>query len=180
MAYDLTAEGMEELSTMLEKLEDEAPAVAARALYEGAKVMQGAFFQEIENVQTEPFKYARNGETRLPSPEEKEILHQAGVGIAKFDKNGVEMNTAVGFNQDGYADVNWGHMSSQARTNYKNKVGRYGEQLTSRFVKLTGGGKGEGNKKPVGVIANAINSGTITANGIYSKPVQIKLDFHAQ
>ena len=38
-----------------------------------------------------------------------------------------------------------------------------------------------GNKLvPIPKIANAINSGTITANGIYSKPVQIKLGFHAQ
>ena len=160
MPFEMKIDGMAEVSELLEKLDKRAPAVAAKALYEGAAVMQKAIRREMDKIKTEPFKYARNGETRLPSPEEKEILENAGIGVAKFDRNGVEIDTSVGFNQSGYADVNLGHMSSQARTNYKNVQGKYGEHFSSKFAKKIGAGQGEGNKKPVGVIANAINSGT--------------------
>ena len=36
MAYELKVDGMAEISEMLSKLEEAAPAVAAEALYEGA------------------------------------------------------------------------------------------------------------------------------------------------
>ena len=160
MAYKMDIDGMSELSQLLDKLEQQAPAVAAQALYEGAGEMMTGIRKEIAAIKTEPFKYAKNGEMRLPSPEEKAILEQAGVGVAKFDKNGTEVDTSVGFNQSGYADVSWNHMSSQARTNYKNVMGKYGEHYQSKFAKMIGVGKGAGNKKPIGVIANAINSGT--------------------
>jgi len=45
-----------------------------------------------------------NGQ-RLPSPEEKEIVLQASAGIARFDKNGLEVNTSVGFRNAGYAEL---------------------------------------------------------------------------
>ena len=160
MPYEMKVDGMAEISEVLSKMEEKAPAVAAKALYEGAAVMSKAIFKAMDSIKTAPFKYAKNGEQRLPSPEEKEILDQVGVGIAKFDKNGAEVDTSVGLDVREYADVAWNHMSSQARTNYKAKVGKRGEQLTSHYVKLTGGGKGLGNKKPVGAVANAINSGT--------------------
>lgn len=139
MAYEMKTDGMEDISKMLENLEDAAPRAASRALYRGAGVMRDEIARGIEGIRTAPFKFAKSGETRLPSPEEKAVLQQAGVGIAKFDKNGTEVGTSVGFGKDGYADVSWNHMRSGARTNYKSD--------------------GQ-SQKPVAVIANAINSGT--------------------
>lgn len=136
MQYSIDTEGMAEISEMLAKMEQGAEGAAARGLYEGAKVMADTLKQQIEGIRTAPFRYARPGEMRLPSPEEKAILEEAGIGVAKFDKNGTEVETSVGFNQSGYAQVSWNHMSRSARTN------------------------SESHQKPVGVIANAINSGT--------------------
>lgn len=106
MAYTMKAEGMEGISEMLSALEEKAPAVAARALYEGAGVMAGAVNEAAAAIKTEPFKWAARsrGETRLPSPEEKEIV-LAAAGIAKFDKNGSEVETSVGFKNAGYAEL---------------------------------------------------------------------------
>ena len=39
----------------------------------------------------------------LPSPEEKAIVVEAGAGIAKFSKNGSEVDTSVGYRNSGYA-----------------------------------------------------------------------------
>ena len=161
MAYTLKVDGMAEISETLSKLEESAPAAAAHALYKGAGIVAKAIIKEMDSIQTAPFKYAKNGEKRLPSPEEKDVLLQAGVGIAKFDKDGLEMDTSVGFNSSGYANVNFGHMSSSARTNYKSgpmfKGRTVNASSTLRFAGVTEKGQ---NAKPIGVIANAINSGT--------------------
>lgn len=107
MAYTMKAEGMDEVSRMLSELEDKAPAVAARALYKGAGLMADAVNQGVASIKTEPFRWAAKsrGETRLPSPEEKEIVQTAAAGIAKFDKNGSEVETSVGFKNAGYAEL---------------------------------------------------------------------------
>ena len=141
MPYYIKTEGMDELIQKLEKAGDRALGVGARALYKGAGVVADAISSGARSIATEPFKYAGGGTKRKPSPEEKAILNAAGAaGIAKFDKNGLSVNTAVGYNRSGYAQVDWNHMSNKARTKYKIKGG--------------------GNAKPVAVIANAINSGT--------------------
>ena len=105
MAYQMKVDGMSEISELLSQMEEKAPAVAARALYDGAGIMADEIRKGTETIKTAPFQYARNG-TRLPSPEEKEIVTQAAVGIAKFDKNGTEVDTSVGFRQSGYAELN--------------------------------------------------------------------------
>ena len=161
MARESGNEGLEEISKMLEELEDRAPAIAAMGLYDGAHEMSQAVLSEMGRVKTAPFHYAKPGETRLPSPEEKEILMQAGVGVAKFDKNGTEISTSVGLNPEDYADVNWNHMSSQARTNYKAQTFKGKANMTTSTLKAAGVYKrGQQNRKPVGAVANAINSGT--------------------
>ena len=161
MPFYMKIDGMAEISEQLSKLEERAPAVAAKALYEGAAVMQKALRKEMDAIKTAPFKYAKNGEQRLPSPEEKEILEQAGIGVAKFDKNGVEIDTSVGFNQSGYADVNWNHMNSNARTNYKAQRFKGKDSMTTSTLKAAGKYKrGVQNRKPIGAVANSINSGT--------------------
>jgi len=103
MGFELKIDGMAEISEQLSKLETEAPAIAAKALYEGAGVMADSMQKGVATIRTAPFQYARDGQTRMPSPEEKAIVEQAAVGIAKFDKNGTEVNTSVGFRNAGYA-----------------------------------------------------------------------------
>lgn len=104
MPYEMKVDGMEELSKVLDELGEAAPAAAASALYEGAGLMAEEIRKGAEAIRTEPFRYTRDG-TRLPSPEEKEIVLAAGAGIAKFDKNGTEVNTSVGYRASGYADL---------------------------------------------------------------------------
>ena len=174
MAYTMKLEGAEELSKLLTELGDKAPVVASMSLYEGAGKMADAVSAEARSIRTAKFKWAKPGTYRLPSPEEKQILMENGaMGIAEFDKNGSEINTAVGYTRSGYAAVDWNHMNSSARTNYK-EVAFKGKSIaassTLRFVRRSGQaekygysssiGHGAQNRKPVGVIANAINSGT--------------------
>ena len=161
MAMTAKISGMEEISKMLDELGDAAQSVASLALYEGAGVMAKAVNEAALSIRTAPFKYAKPGETRLPSPEEKQILLENGaMGIAKFDQNGAEVNKSVGYNSSGYADVNWNHMSGKARTNYKAFRLKGHDSNASSFLKAIGRGKGAQNQKPIGVIANSINSGT--------------------
>ena len=161
MPYSMKVDGMEEISETLSKLHDSAPGVAARALYEGAHIMNEEIWKEMEKIKTAPFKFAKSGEKRLPSPEEKEALVSAGIGVAKFDKNGTEVNTSVGFNEAGYVNVKFKHMSAQARTNYKSYRLKGHDSNSTSFLRALGKStKGLQDQKPLGVIANAINSGT--------------------
>lgn len=106
MPYEMKASGLEEISEMLEKLETEAPKAAAKALYKGAGEMARAITSAIDSIQTAPFRFASGGDTRLPSPQEKAVLKAAGgLGIAKFSKNGTEIDTSVGFGKSGYAEM---------------------------------------------------------------------------
>lgn len=104
--YQAKTDGMEEISEMLSRMEDAAPKAAAKALYEGAGIMADEITKGAQSIKTAPFRYAGGGTTRLPSPEEKEIVLQAGAGIAKFSDNGTEIDTSVGYRNSGYADLN--------------------------------------------------------------------------
>jgi hypothetical protein len=163
MAYTMKTEGLEAVENLLNELGDEARHVAAFALYDGAAVMVKGVMAAARSIKTAPFKYAKTGQTRLPSPEEKQILLENGaMGISRFDKDGNGFQTSVGFNDNGYAAVNWNHMSSKGRTNYKDYhlAGRKSPVTSSGVAKSLGLGRRIQNVKPVGVIANAINSGT--------------------
>lgn len=103
MAYQLQVDGMAELSEMLDQMEQQAPAVAAKALYDGAGLMAEEINKGVKTIKTAPFKFKK--ETRLPSPEEKEIIEAAAAGIAKFNKDGTEVDTSVGFRNAGYAEL---------------------------------------------------------------------------
>jgi len=103
MPITAKVEGMQEISEMLSKLEQDAPAAAAAGLYDGAGVMAAEISKSADAIQTAPFHYAKFI-TRDPSPEEKAAVQNA-VGIAKFDRNGSEVNTSVGYGNSGYADV---------------------------------------------------------------------------
>lgn len=103
----MKVDGIEELSEMLTAMEERAPAVASKALYEGAGIMADEIRKGAASIRTAPFKWASSsrGETRLPSPEELEIVQEAAAGIAKFNKNGTEVDTSVGFRNAGYAKL---------------------------------------------------------------------------
>lgn len=106
MAMTIKTEGLTEVSEMLTQLGKQAEDVAAGSLYDGAGIVADAFTQAVRNIQTAPFKYAPPGRTRLPSPEEKAAL-MGKSGIARFDKNGSEVDTIIGISgAAGYADVN--------------------------------------------------------------------------
>ncbi len=103
MAWSMSATGLDELGSMLGKLADGAEDVASYSLYEGAAVMAGAFAGAAGSIRTEPFTHKKA--KRLPSPEEKAAV--AGkTGIAKFNKNGTEVDTIVGLAKNaGYVQL---------------------------------------------------------------------------
>lgn len=103
MAMTMQVEGIEELSRKLTALEDKAEEVASRSLYDGAGVMANAYTQAVNSIGAAPFRYAVF-QKRAPSFEEKAAL-QGKTGIARFDKNGGEVNTAVGFGGSGYVNI---------------------------------------------------------------------------
>lgn len=103
MAYELKVDGMVEISELLSKLEEAAPAIAAEALYEGAGTMSAAINSAAESIKTGPG--STREEARYATPEEKAAVLAAGAGIAKFDKTGTEVNTSVGYKSAGYAVI---------------------------------------------------------------------------
>ena len=103
MAINMKVEGLLGLSEQLAQLGEDAQSVASSALYEGAGIMATEIKNGAEGIKTAPFHFAVFG-TREPSPEEKEAILGA-VGIAKFEKNGAEVNTSVGYGNTGYAMV---------------------------------------------------------------------------
>ena len=107
MGFDMKTDGMAEISKALSQMDEQAPRVAAQGLYKGAGIMAEEIGRGAQSIRTAPFQYVQEGKTRLPSPEEKEIVVDAGrVGIAKFESNGTEINTSVGYRNAGYAELN--------------------------------------------------------------------------
>lgn len=161
MAFRMDVTGMGDLIKSLDKLGEKAQGAASLALYEGARVVADAVSSAVRGIATEPFKYAKGGRKRLPSPEEKEAIVGAAHGVAKFRKRIMKVDTSVGFNHAGYADVHFNQMSSKARTNYKAFAFKGHESNATSFLKAAGQYKGGmQNQKPIGAIAGAINSGT--------------------
>ena len=152
MPYTLKVTGLEEIQEKLEEAGDRAMGIAARALYDGAGVVADAIRNGAKRIRTAPFKYAKNGEKRLPSPEEKAMLTNSRYGVAKFRKTAINVQTSVGFQNSGYAKITWNHAKTSAsRTKYKQgKLGR-----------MVHASQGTGaSMKPVPLITNSINSGT--------------------
>lgn len=144
MPYKVDTSGLTELGQMLRALREAAPGVAAKALYDGAGIVADAVSRESKGIRTSPFKYAYGGAQRKPSPEEKAILETAGVGIAKFRKNGVEVNTVVGYDDSGYVEVPYKPRNDKRKQFYRTSYKSQGGKLA----------------KAAPQIANAINSGT--------------------
>jgi hypothetical protein len=107
MAITMNIEGLAELSEQLAQLGEKAQGVAALGLYEGAGIMAEEIKRGADTIRTEEFHYAVFPAVtqRLPTPEEKAIVQEAGAGIAKFRKNGSEVDTSVGYRNAGYAEL---------------------------------------------------------------------------
>ena len=101
----LRMDGMDQLTGKLEQLGEKAAKVAAEALYEGAGVVADAVSRGVQGIRTEPFRYAKDGQKRKPSPEEKAILMAARKGVSKFRNNGTSVQTSVGMQKAGYAQL---------------------------------------------------------------------------
>ena len=106
MAFKIQVTGFDELTRKFGKLPENAAKVAAEALYEGAGVVADKVSSAVQGIATEPFKYAKGGRKRKPSPEEKAIVAGAKHGVAKFRKTGVSVQTSVGYQNAGYASLN--------------------------------------------------------------------------
>jgi len=106
MPFSIQWEGADELLRKMDKLPEKAAKIAAKALYEGAGVMADAVSQAVHGIATENFQYAAGGRKRLPSPEEKAILEKAKHGVARFRNDGTKIQTSIGFDNSGYAELN--------------------------------------------------------------------------
>ena len=104
MGYTMKTEGLDDLSKMLNQLGEQAGKVAAVGLYDGAGVMAGEVKNQAERIRASKFHYGVFV-TRDPSHEEKAAVVNAGAGVAKFDKNGGEVNTSVGYSNAGYVEI---------------------------------------------------------------------------
>lgn len=155
MPFTLEWSGADELLRKMDRLPDKAAKIAAEALYEGADVMADAVSRAVQGIATEEFHYAKGGETRMPSPEEKAIVMNQRRGISKFKNNGTVISTKVGVSSDGYSKITWNHAKSGIRTKYK--IGPGGKATGSQSQE----GKSSGlSAKPVAVIINSIEHGT--------------------
>ena len=105
MAFTMNTSGMDELTKRLGKLGVKAQEIASLSLYEGAGVMADAVSQAVHGIVTEPFRYGTSANRRKPSPEEKAILENARKGVAKFRKSVDRVDTSVGMQNSGYADL---------------------------------------------------------------------------
>ena len=106
MAFRMDVTGMGELIRKLDQLGEKAQDAASLALYEGARVVADSVSGAVENIATEPFRYAGSGQKRKPSPEEKALLTGANHGVAKFRKGITKVDTSVGYQNSGYGQIN--------------------------------------------------------------------------
>ena len=105
MAFTMNVSGMDELMRKMDQLGEKAQDAASAALYEGAGVAADAVSQAVAGIATEPFRYVGNGKRRKPSPEEKAVLMNARIGVAKFRKTPMNVNTSVGMQSSGYGEL---------------------------------------------------------------------------
>ena len=106
MAFRLEVTGMDELLRKMDQLGEKGRDCASLALYEGARVAADAVGSAVQGIATEPFKYAKGGQKRMPSPEEKAVLTGARHGVSKFRKSLTKVDTSVGYQNSGYGTIN--------------------------------------------------------------------------
>lgn len=104
MAITMKIEGLAALGEQLTQLGEKAGSVASMGLYDGAGIMAQEINNGANSIRTGPG--ASRTDARYATPEEKAIVVAAGAGIAKFNKNGSEVQTSIGFRNSGYAQLN--------------------------------------------------------------------------
>jgi hypothetical protein len=104
MAGSMKTSGTEELIAMLGRLGNEAPRIAAYALYEGAGVVADAYKSAVGSIMTTSRRRHKEPGGRLPTKEEKAML-QGATGVSKFHKDIDSVDTLVGA-AEGYGSLN--------------------------------------------------------------------------
>lgn len=103
MPGGISTNGTAELEEMLNRLGESAYKVGKAALYEGAKVVADSYTAAVKSIAVSARRWHNEPGGRLPTREERDSL---GIGIAKFQENGLdEVSTIVGV-PDGYTTVN--------------------------------------------------------------------------
>ena len=156
MAINMKVEGLLGLSEQLAQLGEDAQSVASSALYEGAGIMATEIQNGAEGIKTAPFHFAVFG-TREPSPEEKEAILGA-VGIAKFEKNGAEVNTSVGYGNTGYAMVAGKRKAIAQIANAINSGTSFMNKQPFVRKAATSGGKRQGKRSPRALKTSSMRS----------------------
>ena len=110
MAMTMNTEGLDDVSAMLAALGNKAEETASAALYDGAGVVADALTRAVSSIYAEPQRKKNQPPAktpaRWPTPEEKAAL-EGKIGIAKFSRNGSEVDTVVGVTgASGYAVIN--------------------------------------------------------------------------
>jgi len=105
MARDLQVTGLDEFGQLLEDAGSHALGIAKGSLFEGAAVVADAMRASLNQIKTEPFRWASENDKRYPSPEEKAAVMAAKYGIARFAGSGAEVNTIVGVAGSGYVHL---------------------------------------------------------------------------
>lgn len=101
MPAKIEVTGLDEMLKKVEETGKHAQGIAAKALYVGAGIVADGITKAAGGIQTET--NPPRDRKRLPTPKEKADLLAAGAaGIARFDKNGIEVNTVVGYANKGY------------------------------------------------------------------------------
>jgi HK97 gp10 family phage protein len=155
MAYTMKVEGLEEISEQLNKLGEKAQGIASLGLYEGAGVMSEEINKAADGIKTAPFHYAVFI-TRDPSPEEKAVVLAGGAGIAKFNKNGSEVNTSIGYARAGYAELNGKQVPIPKIANAINSGTSFMKKQPF-FRKAVSSGTGKASEKIIKKIEEAID-----------------------
>lgn len=105
MAISFQVTGLDELLAQFDQVGRKAGEIAAQGLFDGAGIAADNLSAAIDGIQTEPFHYAKDGEKRLPSPEEKAAVQRARHGVARFRNNGTSVQTSIGLQNSGYTKL---------------------------------------------------------------------------
>ena len=110
MAMTIKTDGLTEVGEMLAKLGEKAQDVATGALFDGAGIVADAMKAAANSIHAEPQRKKNpkpeKTPARWPTPEEKAAV-QSRIGIARFNKDGGEVDTIIGISgASGYVTIN--------------------------------------------------------------------------
>ena len=104
MAYKAKFD-IKEIEESLKRLEQGVLGAVSMGVYDGAAIVADNLRNAINSIRTSPQNNKDNRhEARWATEEEKAALQAAGVGIAKFHKDGFSVDTIIGHTTD-YASI---------------------------------------------------------------------------